>query len=197
MVSPMRDARIERAIGVLENDLDALAVRLQQPARQVGDFVARKTNAAGGRIDQPDDAARHRRFAGTAFADDAERAALAQGQRDILRRPPPRARRRKTSVRDRPCRVRWPPAPPARMIPRAAPAAPGSAPPTAGCGCIPWPGVRRMVSSVPVSTSRPCRITATRSAISATTPMSWVMKARRCRDRAADRGSGSGFASGW
>jgi hypothetical protein len=36
-------------------------------------------------------------------------------------------------------------------------------------------GLRRMVSSVPVSTSRPWRITATRSAISATTPMSWVM----------------------
>ena len=36
-------------------------------------------------------------------------------------------------------------------------------------------GARRMVSSAPVSTSRPWRITATRSAISATTPMSWVM----------------------
>jgi hypothetical protein len=44
------DARIERTIGILENDLDALAVRLQQPARQVGDFVPGKADAAGGRM---------------------------------------------------------------------------------------------------------------------------------------------------
>ena len=80
-----RDARIERTIGVLENDLDALAVRLQQPPRQIRDFAAGKANAAGGRIDQPHDAARHGGFAGAAFADDAERAALAQRQRDVLR----------------------------------------------------------------------------------------------------------------
>ncbi len=60
-------------------------MRLQQPARQVGDFAADEADAAGGRIDQPDDAARHGRFARAAFADDAERAALAQRQRDILR----------------------------------------------------------------------------------------------------------------
>ena len=46
--------------------------------RQFGDFAAGQAHAAGGRIDQADDAARHRRFAGAAFADDAERAALAQ-----------------------------------------------------------------------------------------------------------------------
>ena len=40
-------------------------------------------DAAGGRIDQPHDAARHRRFAGAALADDAERAALAQGEGDV------------------------------------------------------------------------------------------------------------------
>src|SRR6202035_4474742 len=79
-----RDARIERTIGVLENDLDLLAVRLQQPPRQLGDFAARQANAAGGRIDQPDDAAGDRGFARTALADDAERAALAQGEGDIL-----------------------------------------------------------------------------------------------------------------
>ena len=78
------DARIKRTIGILKNDLDSLAVRLQRPARQIGDFSPGKPDAAGGRIDQPDDAARHRRFAGPAFADDAQRAALAQAQRDIL-----------------------------------------------------------------------------------------------------------------
>ena len=72
------DARIERTIRVLEDDLDALPVRLQQPARQIGDFAARQADAAGSRIDQADDATRHRGFAGAAFADDAERAALAQ-----------------------------------------------------------------------------------------------------------------------
>src|SRR6202034_4653090 len=76
-------ARIERAIGILENDLDTLAVRLQQPARQFGDFAARKANATGGWIDQADDAAGDRRFARAAFADNAQRAALAQRQRDI------------------------------------------------------------------------------------------------------------------
>ncbi len=61
-------------------------MRLQQPARQVGDFTADQADAAGGRIDQPHDAARHRRFTRAAFADDAERAALAQRERHILRR---------------------------------------------------------------------------------------------------------------
>src|SRR5436305_1108988 len=81
-----RDARIERAIRILENNLDALAMRLQQGARELGDFAAGKANASGGWIDQPHDAARHRRFTGTALAHDPERAALAQGDRDILRR---------------------------------------------------------------------------------------------------------------
>ena len=57
---------------------------LQEPPRQSGDFASCKADAAGGRIDQTDDAARYRGFAGTAFADDAERAALAQGQRHVL-----------------------------------------------------------------------------------------------------------------
>jgi hypothetical protein len=34
------DARIELTIGILEDDLDLLAVRLQQPARQLGDFAS-------------------------------------------------------------------------------------------------------------------------------------------------------------
>src|SRR5262249_39216542 len=80
------DARIERAIGVLEYDLDLLAVRLQQPPRQIRDLAAREPDAAGGRIDQADDAARHGRFARAAFADDAERAPPAQGEGDVLGR---------------------------------------------------------------------------------------------------------------
>ena len=59
-------------------------MRLQQAARQLRDFAAHQADAAGGRVDQPDDAARHRRFAGAAFADDAERAALAQRQCNVL-----------------------------------------------------------------------------------------------------------------
>ncbi len=133
-----RDARIERAVGVLENDLDALAVRLQQPPRQLGDFAAGKPDAAGGRIDQPDDAARHRRFAGAAFADDAERAALAQRQCDILGGRHFAHRAEEGALAIDLAELRSPPAPPARWIRRAAPAGSGSAPPRAGCGCIPW-----------------------------------------------------------
>jgi len=48
--------------------------------RQFGDFAARQADAAGGRVDQAHDAARHRRFAGAALADDAEGAALPQGE---------------------------------------------------------------------------------------------------------------------
>ena len=59
-------------------------MRLQQPARDVGDLAAGEAHAAGGRIDQADDAARHGRFARAALADDAERAALAQRQRDLV-----------------------------------------------------------------------------------------------------------------
>ena len=132
--------------------------------------------AARCRIDQPDDAARHRRFAGAAFADDAERAALAQGQRHALARRHFAALCRRTSARDRPCRVRWFPAPPApadSLRARARHQARHRREQVAGI--FHRSAVRRMVSSVPVSTSRPWRITATRSAISATTPMSWVM----------------------
>jgi len=56
MVSPTVTPRIERTIGILEDDLDLLAMRLQQPARQFGYLAAGKAHAAGGRIDQADDA---------------------------------------------------------------------------------------------------------------------------------------------
>ena len=62
-----------------------------------------------------------------------------------------------------------------RGLRRAARAARGSAPMTSRLRVYSIAGARRMVSSEPVSTSLPLRITATRSAISATTPMSWVM----------------------
>jgi len=47
------DARIERTIRFLTNDLDALACGCA-PARQFGDFGGRQANASHVRIDQPD-----------------------------------------------------------------------------------------------------------------------------------------------
>src|SRR5437763_1735595 len=78
------DARVERTVGILEHDLDFLPMLLEQATRDVRYLAAGQTHAAGGRIDQADDAARHRRFARAAFADNAEGAALAQRQRDLV-----------------------------------------------------------------------------------------------------------------
>ncbi len=62
-----RDARIERAIRILEDHLDALAVRLQQAPRQERDFMSHQPDRARCRIDQPNDTARNGRFARAAF----------------------------------------------------------------------------------------------------------------------------------
>ncbi|MNV87844.1 hypothetical protein D3C71_1820000 [compost metagenome] len=73
-------ARIERAVGVLEDRLKSLA-RLAQPhAVQRIDILAGNGYLAQLRPLQPHDGPRKRRFSGTAFPDDAE--ALARSKLD-------------------------------------------------------------------------------------------------------------------
>src|SRR5471030_1886362 len=58
-----RDARIHRAVGILEDDLHAAAVRPQLPGRHGGDLGLAEIDLALAGIDQARDAARHGRLA--------------------------------------------------------------------------------------------------------------------------------------
>ena len=83
-----RAARIERAIGVLEHDLHALAVRPQRARpSSVATSAPSMQDRAVGRLDQARDAARHRRLARAGLADDAERLAAADLRGRRPRRP--------------------------------------------------------------------------------------------------------------
>src|SRR5205807_2043413 len=65
-------ARVERSVGILEDDLHVAAQRAQRAAGQGGDVLAVEPDLAGGRLDQPQDAAPGGRFAATRFADEAQ-----------------------------------------------------------------------------------------------------------------------------
>ncbi len=77
-------ARIERGERVLEDDLHRAPVRAQFCLAEMGDVVAVEPDAAAGRLDQPQDAARHRRFAAAGFADQPERLAGAKRKADAV-----------------------------------------------------------------------------------------------------------------
>src|SRR5712691_6760405 len=68
-------ARVERGIGILEDDLHVAAQRTERCAGEGGDVSAVKPDFAGGRLGQPQDAAPGRRFAAAGFADKTERLA--------------------------------------------------------------------------------------------------------------------------
>ncbi len=68
-----RHSRVERAVGVLEDDLHVAADGPQLRGPQVGDVVAVEHDAAGRRLEQPQDRAAGRGLAAAAFADEAER----------------------------------------------------------------------------------------------------------------------------
>ena len=68
-----RHARIERAVGVLENHLELAPPRAQHRAAHPRDVLAVEQNAARRRLDQPHDGAAQRRLAATAFADQPQR----------------------------------------------------------------------------------------------------------------------------
>ncbi len=72
-----RLARVERAVGILEDELDRAAVRLQR-RRAVAAAAARRSAPAAGRLDQPDEHARERRLAAARLADQRDDLAAAR-----------------------------------------------------------------------------------------------------------------------
>ncbi len=79
-------ARVQRRVRVLEDHHHLAAERAHLRAREIGDVVAAELDRAAGRIEQLHDAARHRRLATARLADDAERLALAHGERNAVDR---------------------------------------------------------------------------------------------------------------
>jgi len=66
-------ARIEGSERVLEDDLHRTSMRPQFGFAEIRNVLAVEPDAAAGRLDQPQHAARHRRFAAAGFADKPER----------------------------------------------------------------------------------------------------------------------------
>jgi hypothetical protein len=80
-------ARVERAVGVLEHDLDVAAMGAQPRLGQPGDVLSVDQHRAGGRVDQPHHAARDRGLARAGLADHPQRLLRADVEGDPLRRP--------------------------------------------------------------------------------------------------------------
>ena len=64
--------RVERPVGVLENNLNSPAVAPHLAGRQPADGVIINVDFTAGGIDQPRDTPRHRRLAGAGLADDPQ-----------------------------------------------------------------------------------------------------------------------------
>ena len=79
-------ARIERAVGILKNELHPPPHRAEFRFLHRGDVDVVDPDRAAGRLHQPRDAARHGRLAGTGFADNAERFAAPHRQRNVADR---------------------------------------------------------------------------------------------------------------
>jgi hypothetical protein len=65
-------ARVERAVGVLEDDLELGAQRVQLAPLGVRDVAAGEADAAARRVEQPHRRARQRRLAAAGLADQAD-----------------------------------------------------------------------------------------------------------------------------
>ncbi len=78
-------ARIQRAVGILKDDLDVAPVRSKCGLGERGDVVAGDQHFATGRINQSDDAPRDGRFSGTRFAHHSQGLAAIDNQIDVLR----------------------------------------------------------------------------------------------------------------
>ena len=87
-----RHARVQRAVRVLEDDLDLAAVPLEGPAAHLGDVLTLVADRAAGRLLQRDQQLRDRRLAAAGLADHADRLTATQG----------RGRRRRRRGRGRP-----------------------------------------------------------------------------------------------
>src|SRR5207244_9762946 len=78
--------RVQRAVWVLEDHLEATAQRDQLAAVELGDIDAVIEDLAGGRLFEPQDAAPHRRLAAAALANEAQGLAAADRQIDAVDR---------------------------------------------------------------------------------------------------------------
>src|SRR5258706_5208516 len=79
-----RHPGIERSKRVLEHDLHRTSMRAQVCLAEIGDIQPIKANAAPRRLDEAQDAARHRRFAAAGLADKAEGFADANREADAV-----------------------------------------------------------------------------------------------------------------
>ena len=79
-----RHARIERGERILEDDLHRAPMLAQIGLAEMGDIEAVELNAAAGRLDQPQDGARHRRFAAAGLPDHAQRFADPDREADAV-----------------------------------------------------------------------------------------------------------------
>src|SRR6185369_11682003 len=77
-------ARVQARVGVLEDHLHLAAQRPQLARAELADPLAVEADVAGGRLEQPHDAAAERRLAAAGLADQAERLALGDAQRDVV-----------------------------------------------------------------------------------------------------------------
>ena len=81
---PIALARVQRRVRVLEDHLHLAPQRHELLARACVTSVAAEAQRAAGRLEQPHDRARQRRLAAARLADEAERLALVQGERDVV-----------------------------------------------------------------------------------------------------------------
>jgi len=79
-------ARVERAVGVLENHLELAPPRAQGRATHFQNVLAVERDFPRRRFDEPDDGAAERRLAAAAFADEAERFAGRDAEADVVHR---------------------------------------------------------------------------------------------------------------
>src|SRR5438105_1721360 len=80
------EARVQRGVGVLKDDLQLAAIGAHLAPRQLVDALAIDADLAGGRLDQFEDRLARGRLAAAAFADEAQGLALRDVERDTVDR---------------------------------------------------------------------------------------------------------------
>ena len=109
LADDLRDGlpRIERRIGVLEDHLHLASQRTEPTVGQVRDVLALEPDRSGCRIEETQHQAGCRRLAAAGLADDPERLASADRQRDVFDRVNPSVLRANTPCRTGKCFVTW------------------------------------------------------------------------------------------
>ena len=169
-----RHARRQRAIGVLENDLQFLAQRPHLARGKAVDVLAEIEDRPFG-ADQAQQRQPERGLAGAGFADKRQRLALAQGERHAVHRFDIGRGAAKKALLDRKPDPQVLASPALRGRPDRRAARRPWVRPRAAFSCIRAGARRKSAAVAPVSTMRPCFITATSSAMRRTMPRSWVM----------------------